>query len=571
MLVASLGTDARAADYQSLSVVKPVVACEQLSKAELGQAVGAAVAIQSAAVRDTDKGKFCKVTGTIAPAVGFEVDLPIDRWTQRYFQAGCGGLCGDINASIEKAGGCLPALNGEFVVAADNMGHSGGMGPGSGPLGAFGADPDARIDFAYRGNHETTLAAKALIRAFYGQPQKYAYFIGCSDGGREALVEAERFPTDFDGIAAGAPVLAFSMENSFFHAWEAPANRRADGTPILLRSRVGLIHDAVVAHCPTLSGLQDGLLEHPFSCRFDTAWVQCPAGKSDTTSCLTAEETAVLKKLYDGPTDSAGHQFTFNGYALGSEPQWNLPKDAADRDGGFSAAMASANIKYLFMPAVLSDQELAGFTFNEDWFKRINAIGATLYNAGNTNLGPFQAHGGKLILWHGLGDDSMPPATTVAFYQGVQKLLGTEMTNSFARLFLLPGVGHCGGGQGFPQIDLLSPLMAWTEAKQAPQQILTGRTAGPQRGPGGPGPRPPSHPYAQPDGPTVATRPVYPFPFVAKYKGSGDPNDAANFEPVKAPGPLPVEFDSAENRIIGPDNQKTYHAEHGVVVADTLR
>jgi len=595
LLLAGFASSARAADYQSLPVVKPVVSCDQLAKAELRQAVGASVTIKSATELDTEKGKYCKVSGTIAPAVGFEIDLPMEHWTQRYLEGGCGGMCGSVRANIANAGSCMPALNGEFVVAGDDMGHSGGMGGPGGAMGSFGADPDARIDFAYRANHETTLAAKALIKIFYGQPQKYSYFVGCSDGGREALAEAERYPNDFDGISAGAPVLLISLHNSFFHGWEGAVNKRADGSPILLRSRMSIVHDAVLAHCPTLSGVQDGLLEDPFGCKFDPAWVQCAAGATDTSQCLTAEETAVLKKYYAGPSDAQGRHFTISGYALGSELQWGLPTSATTAQRGPGGGMAGANIKYLLMPAVLADDELAKFSFNEEWFNKVNEVGAPLYNAGNTNLRPFEEHGGKLIVWHGLADDSVPPAMSVAFYQGVQKQLGDNLTHSFMRLFLIPGVGHCGGGQGFPQIDVLSPLMAWTEIKQAPQVILAGKTANQQMGPGGPqqagpggpggpggrggpfgpgGPGPgqgggqASTPYAQPAQPTIATRPVYPYPYVAKYKGTGDLKDAANYEPDKVPEALPLVFNTEATKLIGPDNQKFYHVENGQLVAN---
>ncbi len=615
-LFAGVAAQAGAADYQNLPVVKPVVSCDQLAKVELAQAVGNKVTIKAAEERDTPKGKYCKVTGTIAPAVGFEVDLPMDHWTQRYVEAGCGGMCGSINASIGNAGTCVPALNGEFAVASDDMGHSGGMGPGAGPSGSFGADADARIDFAYRANHETTLAAKALIKSYYGQPQKYAYFVGCSDGGREALMEAERFPDDFDGISAGAPVLGISVHNSFFHGWESVVNKRADGSAILLNDRLAIVHDAVIAHCPNLSGVKDGLLVDPLGCKFDPKWVQCVAGATDTSKCLTAEEAAVAAKYYVGPTDAQGHAFTFNGYTIGSEQQWRLPTSATPATNGQpGGGMAGGNIKYLFMPKVMTDEEYKTWDYTEDWFTKINALGAPLYNAGNTNLKPFESHGGKLILWHGLIDESMPYATTIAFYQGVHKQLGSQVTDAFMRLFLLPGVGHCGGGPGFPQIDSLTPLMAWTETKQAPTVLVAGRTAGGQRGPGGPAPvpiqaggpgapggamqaggpggqagpggpgapgapagappagaqgggRPPSMPYATPAQPTIATRPIYAYPMVAKYKGTGDPNDAANYEPVRVPETLPIVFNTEENKIIGPDNQKFYHAENGMVVED---
>lgn len=453
-----------AAKAETLPTIKPVISCEDLAKADLSKATDSSVVVQSATVLETPKGNYCKVRGTIKPAVSFEVDLPIEHWTQRYLEAGCGGMCGDVRASIGNASSCVPALNGEFAVAADDLGHSGGMGApgGGGVMGSFGADPEARIDFAYRANHETTLVAKALIQAFYGQPQKYAYFVGCSDGGREALAEAERYPNDFDGISAGAPVLLISLHNSFFHGWEAVVNKRADGTPILLRNRISILHDAVSAHCPTLSGVQDGLLEDPLGCKFDPAWVQCAAGATDTSKCLTGEETAVVEKYYDGPSDAQGHHFTISGYAPGSELQWNLPNSATGSAGGMSGGMAKGNIQYLFMPTVLSDDEVAKFTLNKDWFDRINQVGAPLYNAGNTNLRPFEAHGGKLILWHGLADDSVPPAMTVAFYQGVQKQLGDKLTDSFVRLFLIPGVGlHF---DSFPRFSICD-LGIWYQRK----------------------------------------------------------------------------------------------------------
>jgi hypothetical protein len=233
----------------------------------------------------------------------------------------------------------------------------------------------------------------------------------------------------------------------------------------------------------------------------------------------------------------------------------------------------------MLTPNVLSDDEFGRFTFNEEWFSKVNETGAPLYNAGNTNLRPFEAHGGKLIVWHGLADQSMPAATTVAFYQGVQKQLGDKVTDSFMHLFLIPGVGHCGGGPGFPQIDVLSPLMAWTEMKQAPQMIIAGRPVPLEQGPGGAQPagrggaggRPQSMPYAQPAQPTTAMRPVYAYPNVARYKGTGDKNDAANFGPARVPEALPLVFNTEETKVIGPDNQKFYHAENGVVVADTRK
>lgn len=604
-----LGAGVQAADYRELPVIQPVVSCEQLATADLSAAAGAAVTLKATSISETAKGPFCKVTGNIAPTIGFEVDLPVAHWTQRFVQGGCGAYCGNVHIDINQASACRPALNGEFVVASDDLGHEGGMGS---PVGdaAFGADPQKKIDFAYRANHLTTLVAKALIKRFYGQPQQYAYFVGCSDGGREALTEAERFPEDFDGISAGAPVALINVHNTFYHGWETAANKRADGSYILLRGRLEILHAAVIAHCAASAGVDNGLLQLPMACSFDPAWVQCAAGSTDTSNCLSAEETTVAQKIYDGPFDAAGHRFEISGFPLGSEKAWRLPENATTATAGpGGGGMSGGTLKYLMLPTVSDEspeQLSASFAYTEAWFRKVSEL-APLYNAANTNLRPFEKHHGKLILWHGGADESQPPATTLAYYQGVQQQLGRAVTDTFVRFFLLPGVGHCGGGDGPNQLDVLTPLMAWTELQRAPEKIIVGKTAGqPQmmgpppaaapmgqataggpnaggppgaavapgasgapQGQGGFGQRPPGNPFASPAQPTLYTRPLYPFPYVAHYRGQGDPNDAASYVPVKSAAALPLQFHTEALTLIGPDNQKFYHVDNGQLVADT--
>lgn len=593
LLTAALAPRAQAANYLNLPQVNPVITCEQLAKVDLSQAAGAPVTITSATVTDTPRGPFCKVTGSVQPTIGFEVDLPMDHWTQRYAQGGCGAYCGSIHVGIDKSSSCMPALNGEFVVASDDLGHLGGMGSPGGEA-AFGADPQKKIDFAYRANHETALVSKALIKAFYGQPQKFSYFVGCSDGGREALAEAQRFPDDFDGISAGAPVAIINVHNSFFHAWETAVNKRADGTNILLRSRVKMLHDAVVAHCAAKSGVDEGVLQEPRSCKFDPAWAQCAAGASDVSKCLTVEEMGVVQKIYAGPFDAAGNHFEFSGFPVGSEADWHMPASATAAAGGpGGASMTGGSLKYLLLPMVSEESAAdlsAKFDFTEEWFKKVAEL-APLYNAANTNLHPFQQHGGKLIVWHGGSDTSVPPSTSIAYYQGVQTELGADVTDKFMRLFILPGVGHCSGGDGPAQVDVLIPLMAWTELNQAPRMLLVGKTAnqnetmgpgipgpggpggpGGPNGPGGPGgPGGGKPPYSSPAQPTMYTRPVYPFPYIAHFTGKGDPKDAGNYEPVKSLVSAPQVFNTEATKLIGPNNQKFYHVENGQLVADETR
>jgi Tannase and feruloyl esterase len=553
-----------ASDGTNLEVVKPVLACAELSKSDFSPAAGAAVTIKSATVKETAKGQYCTVVGNIQPTIGFEVDLPLQHWTERFLQEGCGGLCGMLATKVDNASQCLPALNGELVVASDDMGHQAAMG--SPAEAEFGRDPYKRLDFAYRANHLTALVAKSIIKAYYGRSPRYSYFMGCSDGGREALMEAQRFPDDFDGVSAGDPAALFQVQNSFYHAWNVMADKRPDGTNILMPDKRKLLHDAVLAHCDTLSGVKDGLLQDPRACHFDPAVLECPAGAAaDSSGCLTAEELGVVQKLYAGASDGRGHFYTF-GALRGGELQWYLP--SSPTGDSMSVGMAARSIGYLILPTVSPEEgNVARFSFDDATFTRMAQL-APLYNATNTNLKAFAAHGGKLILWHGLSDTSITPGVSIAYYQGVQKFMGAAETDEFLRLFLLPGVGHCRGGDGYDQVDLLTPLMAWTELGRAPAQLITGKLA---RADGDPPAGPPAprgiRPVAPPAPAYVATRPVYPWPSIARYNGKGDTKDATSYGPVRSPAATARLTDNEALSLIGPDNQKSYTVEQGKLIA----
>ncbi len=583
----------------SLAVVTPVQSCSALLKQDFTPAADGKVTLNSATTLDTEQGNFCQVKGTLAPSIGFEVNLPLTHWSQRYLQLGCGGLCGSLNLNLGNAHTCAPALRGEFVVASTDMGHSGSMMDAS-----WADDPQKRIDFAYRAHHQTARIAKALIHAFYGQQPRYAYFMGCSDGGREALMAAQRFPEDFDGITAGAPAAFFSFQNSFFHGWNAQINQDADGKAILLQERLPILHQAVLAHCPGLSGVKDGLLQNPYTCHFDPAWVPtCAPNDSQRSNCLTAAEITVARRFYAGAHDGKGASFVLSGMPLGSELQWPVPAQATAPS--MSTAMVLPALQHVLLPPGNEPiQSLTDFPLTAANFKRVAEL-APLYNATNTNLKPFMARGGKLILWHGLADDSVTPAFSVAYYRGVQRQLGATQTDSFLRLFLLPGVGHCGRGQGYDQIDWLTPLLAWTEQGHAPDQVLSQQVA---QDPAGMPPMmamtaPPStatrsgareiekpqpaagqakahsaevtqaasqfhvmpqqsSPLAKPGKPVLASRPVYPYPQIARYRGHGDKAQAESYQPVRSDYSGLIIGEPAASQI-APDNQRDYHVLDG--------
>jgi feruloyl esterase len=336
-----------------------------------------------------------------------------------------------------------------------------------------------------------------------------------------------------------------------------------------------LVHDAVLAQCDTLSGVKDGLLQDPNACHFNPKSLQCPSGAASTSGCLTAEEVTAFQKLYDGAVDERGNHLLF-GLERGGEAQWLLANTpTADPPRAQLAALQRA---FVILPETTPEaRDYSHLVFTKASFDLGETL-SPLYDGLNTNLKPFAARGGKLILWHGLTDFLIPPKVSLAYYRGVQKFMGTAATDQFLRLFLLPGVGHCGGGDGYDQLDVLSPLMAWTESKQAPTQIMAGIRAG-SRAPGGPAVNPaegvprPSAPYATPLPALSATRPVYPYPYIALYSGKGDAKDGANYSRATSPAAAAQPFadDYAVLKLIGPDNQRDYAVKDGRLVVLNAR
>lgn len=544
IVCAASSAQIRSAEPAVLTTVAPVVECSTLVNADISSAVGAPTHITSAtAVPAGQPAPYCDVKGTVEPQIQFELRLPLTKWTQRFVQTGCGGLCGHIDMGLDNDDGCLPATNGELALASTDMGHSGGMD------GRFGEkDYQLRIDFAYRGVHITTLAAKALMVKFYGQQPTYSYFAGCSDGGREALMEAQRFPNDFNGITAGAPAMNFTTQNTFYHGWNARVNTGADGKPILTADKLPLLHKAVLAKCDAEDGLKDGLISNPLACHFDPAVLECKAGAAPGT-CLTSAQVKVVRELYAGAHDSDGNKLVLSGPLPGSELAWAgvyIPEPGQDHV--MSEMISTGTLKYL----AYETNPPTGYTLADLKFERANFTATTklhaLYDATDPDLTAFAASGGKLILWHGLADPHISPLNTIAYYTAMQKTMGDEAVNKFARLYLFPGGYHCGGGEGPFDMDMLSAIMAWVEQAKAPHALLAAHVAreehhgpppgGPQNGPppemaGGP----PTRQAAKPD----RTRPVYPYPMTAKYIGSGSIDDASNFVEGN-PQPAPTEL-----------------------------
>ena len=496
----------------------PVVSCAAMAGIDVSAAVGTGTGIVSAVLATAAAGyPICDVKGVIAPQIQFEVQLPTQTYQRRYLQTGCGGLCGSLAISAPAAVGCAPLADGSFATASDNQGHVGG---GSAD-GNFGTDRALRVDFAYRADHLTALAAKALIAAFYGKRPEYSYFDGCSQGGHEALTEAQRFPNDFDGILAGAPASITTELNGFNQPWLARVDFDAAGRVIMPASKLPALHAAVMARCDGIDGLVDEQIDDPRRCSFDPATLRCPA-KTDNASCLTRAQLAVVEAIYSGAVDARGQHLYPGGQPFGSElvwAGWMIPSDpAAPQNSTIAWRIGNGWVKYLAFdpnpPLRFTANDIA---FDRATFERVQRL-AGLYDATDPDLSAFKRAGGKLILWHGWADQAIPPTGTVAYYQAVQdRMGGLAATQAFARLFMFPGMYHCFGGTGPFSFDLLSSLLSWVETGAAPERVVASL-------------------------PGVRTRPVFPYPLVARYTGSGSTEDAANFVAASPPEPVDDHF-----------------------------
>lgn len=530
-----------------LPVVKPVIQCAALAQNSLSAIGGAGSRVTSAKEVNYNGATFCQIDGELKPTIGFQVLLPKDSWIQRYMQIGCGGLCGTIGLQIGAAAGCTPLNANGFAIAATDMGHK--MQEAD-----FGNQPQKRVDFAYRSQHLTAQVAKQLIKAYYGQSPHYAYFNGCSDGGREALMEAQRFPQDFNGVIAGAAAMNFQVQNAVYHAWQALSNTGPDGKAVIVASRLPLIHKAVLAQCDAKDGQVDGLIADPQSCHFDPKVLRCKAGTQDTQQCLSAAEVETLQRLYDGPRDpQTGEKLTLSGPMPGSELAWAgvfVPEKADDPI--FSQMIALSSLKYLnYVKNPSSTFSLKDVQFTKAAFAELAKL-HPLYDATNPDLKAFKDAGGKLIIWHGWADPHISPLNSVAYHQAVGSVMGAANRDAFERLYVVPGMHHCSGGEGPSQLDLLTPMMNWVEKGQAPDAVITyqaakeASTSFGQPGGGKPMPKggadgkalgaPPKGMKPMTQGlkletlaPNAASRPVYPYPDYAVYSGKGDVNAASSY------------------------------------------
>ncbi len=448
----------------------------------------------------TPTAAFCRVYGIVDPEVRFEVWLPTAAtWNGTFNGVGNGGLAGSIGYAAMNT-----ALGLNYATASTDTGHQGGNG--SWALGR----PELLVDFASRGIHVMTLNAKWIIEAYYGQAAKYSYFTGCSGGGGQGLSEVQRYPLDYNGVVAGAPA------SNVTHMWPGEQyaqwlNNR-DAASRLPPEKLPALHNAAIAACDANDGVKDGLIQDPRTCKFDPATIQCSG--ADSANCLTAPQVATAKAIYAGLKDpTTGKQF-WPAYEVGTELLW---ANRIYNAGGPPLAY----FKYFYFADLNWDWKTFDFS-DAKTFQALYDADAQLrgvLNSTDPDIGSFKSAGGKLILYHGWTDQNIAPRNTVNYYDGVVAMQGSiTNTQTFARLFMSPGMGHCSGGEGAAPAtaDLLTAISNWVEKGQAPTSIPAAHMTGSQ---------------------ADLTRPLCAYPQVETYKGSGDIKDAANFtcaDPVLA-------------------------------------
>ncbi len=507
---AVLGLLSQAAGAQAFSAAASAVSgyskaglAPRMSCAALGQYTARdLVSINTAAVAAVSGvPAHCRVTGTLAPEIAFEVSLPA-HWNGRFYMIGNGGHAGESLEDPTRVSQRNSALQAGFAFAQTNTGHDARKEPGA---SFVMSNPEKAIDYAYRAVNLTAVTAKNITRTYFGADIARSYWNSCSNGGRQGLMEAQRYPQDFDGILANAPW----VDQTGFTLGAMWNQKAIDAAP-LSAAKLALVGKAVMAQCDALDGLKDGQIDDPRRCRLDvkTDLPACAAGRDDDT-CLTPAQSEAVLKIYGGPV-SRGRP-VFPGYMPGSEGGWMnfiVPAQPDRKAADFN--LAEGTLRYLVHTPPQPQYDYRSFDFERD-IPMLDAWGQ-LVNADNPDLARFRKRGGKLIMTYGWADPVLQPLAGVHYYERAIAKNGPD-TPQFFRLFMVPGMSHCAGGIATDRFDAVTALVDWVEKGKAPDAIRAARVVNNQE---------------------VRSRPLCPYPQAARYTGQGSIDEAANFRCVNA-------------------------------------
>lgn len=455
----------------------------------------------------TNIHQYCDVLGYVAPQNKFELKLPpADEWNQNFFFRACGGFCGYLESRL-----CNSGLARGYASATGNGGHESALGFD----GIWAANaPELQEDFGWRSNHVVTLIAKLITIHYYGKPIKHSYMAGNSKGGQAVLMEAQRFPEDYDALLPSAPVYGYTEANTIGPAWSAQAVSDGHGGSVLNAAAAQAIDKSVLQHCGAQDGVEEPFVADPLSCQWQPEMIACPAAESGP-DCLDPRQVAAVKRLMSPVVNSKGQILYAFPYLPGTETQWvgwNYPGVAIPGYPPRFANMLLPRVWLRYFADAEKREKGDALTFDFDRDPATLDRSRRIYDATSFDLRAFKARGGKMLMWHGWADGAISATSSIAYYKGVMKFMGGRtQTEDFFRLFLIPGVHHGGGGPGLTDFDALSALENWVEKGETPDKLIACRSA---------------------NGDVEECRPVFPYPILAHYSGKGDPKQADSFVPV---------------------------------------
>jgi len=478
---------AAACEHLAASLVLPnstVTSAKAVAAGKFTPPGGGASAAQAAAGLPA----FCRVALTIRPSsdsdINSEIWLPLSGWNGKYLQVGNGAWGGSI-----QYGALGDTLRRGYAAASTDTGHT-----GTDASFAVG-HPEKLIDFGYRAIHETAVQGKATVSALYGDAPRFSYFNGCSGGGRQSFMEAQRFPGDFDGIIAGAP--GYNRTDGAFQSLGAAQATHKDPASFIPASKYPALHQAALNRCDALDGLKDGLITDPTTCQFDPAVLACKG--ADGPTCLTPPQVVAAKRIYAPVIDPKTGREVFAGLEPGSEMHW------AAISGEQPHSMYNDLARFLVFQDPNWDFRALDISKHLELArKKDNGV----LSATSTDLKPFAGRGGKLLIYHGWEDQNISPRMSVTYYQGLLNTMGKDQVDAAVRLYMVPGMGHCSGGDGPDSFDMVAALEQWREKGKAPAEILASKVT---------------------DGRVTRTRPLCPYPQVARYRGTGSIDQADSF------------------------------------------
>jgi feruloyl esterase len=499
------------ANGQSIDIENPQAACAQLIGVQMPDTmVGSTEIIQANSFTPPGRTNalvhpaFCRVTATTEPQVNFEVWLPIEEWNGKYQGVGNSVMAGTISYSAMAR-----ALVRGYATASTDTGHQAPMFDSTWAMNR----PDLIEDFGHRALHVTTVNAKTVTSQLFGMPPEYSYYVGCSKGGQQGLMEAQRYPEDFDGIIAGAPAADWTRFYAGGHLWYSQATL-ADEESYIPAGKLQALGDAVNASCDALDGIEDGIIQNPMACNFEPAELTCPVG-TDNNSCLTPKQVTAVEKIWSGTTNAAG-ELIYPGLVPGAEAaRGGWSSWVTGREPFASSHYTGGN--GFFRNFVFSDPDwdFRTFDFDRDLKYALEKVGTAL-DANNPDLTGMRDSGAKLIVYHGWSDADISPVASINYFEEVVDMMyaeqtpetAIEQTQDFFRLFMVPGMGHCSGGPGPDRFDTLTSLEQWVEQGIAPERITASKIV---------------------DGEVTRTRTLCAYPETAVWDGVGNTDSADSF------------------------------------------